>query len=133
MNRPPKTKLIVALGGALLAASASLSHAAGLGKLSINSALGQPLSAEIELVSLQPGEFEAIAAGGTPPPPYPPARPHPRPRPRTRPRHCAGCGAGHDAERRDCRDTSASGNCRASANGNGETCRGDGSRSFRQS
>ncbi|HEX9391590.1 MAG TPA: FimV/HubP family polar landmark protein [Usitatibacteraceae bacterium] len=62
MNRPPKTKLIVALGGALLAASASLSHAAGLGKLSINSALGQPLSAEIELVSLQPGEFEAIAA-----------------------------------------------------------------------
>ncbi|MBP8120159.1 MAG: pilus assembly protein FimV, partial [Burkholderiales bacterium] len=36
--------------------------AAGLGKLSVNSALGQPLSAEIELVSLQPGEFESIAA-----------------------------------------------------------------------
>ena len=34
--------------------------AAGLGKLTVNSALGQPLSAEIELVSLQPGEFEAL-------------------------------------------------------------------------
>ncbi len=34
--------------------------AAGLGKLNVNSALGQPLSAEIELVSLQPGEFEAL-------------------------------------------------------------------------
>ncbi|MBL0124019.1 MAG: FimV family protein [Betaproteobacteria bacterium] len=33
-----------------------------MGKLSINSALGQPLSADIELVSLQPGEFESIAA-----------------------------------------------------------------------
>ena len=62
MNRPPKTKLVVALGGALLALSALSANAAGLGKLSINSALGQPLSAEIELVSLQPGEFESIAA-----------------------------------------------------------------------
>lgn len=62
MNRPPKTKLVVALGGALLALSALSANAAGLGKLSINSALGQPLSADIELVSLQPGEFESIAA-----------------------------------------------------------------------
>lgn len=62
MNRPPKTKLVVALGGALLALSAVSANAAGLGKLSINSALGQPLSAEIELVSLQPGEFESISA-----------------------------------------------------------------------
>ena len=62
MNRPPKTKLVVALGGALLALSALSANAAGLGKLSVNSALGQPLSAEIELVSLQPGEFESIAA-----------------------------------------------------------------------
>jgi len=69
MNRPPKTKLSMALGGILLTASASAlvllsptSHAAGLGKLSVNSALGQPLSAEIELVSLQPGEFEALVA-----------------------------------------------------------------------
>ena len=60
MNRPPKTKLVVALGGAFLAFSALTVNAAGLGKLSVNSALGQPLSVEIELVSLQPGEFDAI-------------------------------------------------------------------------
>ncbi len=60
MNRPPKTKLVVALGGAFLAFSALAANAAGLGKLSVNSALGQPLVAEIELVSLQPGEFDAI-------------------------------------------------------------------------
>ena len=62
MNRPPKTKLVVALGGAFLAFAALAVNAAGLGKLSVNSALGQPLSAEIELVSLQPGEFDAIIA-----------------------------------------------------------------------
>ena len=45
-----------------MAFSAMSANAAGLGKLSINSALGQPLTAEIELVSLQPGEFESIAA-----------------------------------------------------------------------
>ena len=45
-----------------MALSALSANAAGLGKLSISSALGQPLSAEIELVSLQPGEFESIAA-----------------------------------------------------------------------
>ncbi len=62
MNRPPKTKLIAALGGAILAASAFATHAAGMGKLSVNSALGQPLAAEIELVSLQPGDFESLVA-----------------------------------------------------------------------
>ncbi|MEP7156072.1 MAG: FimV/HubP family polar landmark protein [Betaproteobacteria bacterium] len=62
MNRPPKTKLAVALGGVLLALSTMSASAAGLGKLSVSSALGQPLTAEIELVSLQPGEFESIAA-----------------------------------------------------------------------
>ena len=35
---------------------------AGLGKLSVNSALGQPLSAEIEIVSLQPGEEDSLTA-----------------------------------------------------------------------
>ena len=81
MNRPPKTKLSMALGGVLLAASASVlvlmsqtSHAAGLGKLSVNSALGQPLSAEIELVSLQPGEFEALVARVASPESYTDAR-----------------------------------------------------------
>ncbi|MFM9980912.1 MAG: FimV family protein, partial [Burkholderiales bacterium] len=35
---------------------------AGLGKLTVLSALGQPLSAEIEIVSLQPGEEDSLAA-----------------------------------------------------------------------
>ncbi len=74
MNRPPKTKLVVALGGALLAFSALAVNAAGLGKLSVSSALGQPLSAEIELVSLQPGEFEAITARVASPESYGEAR-----------------------------------------------------------
>ena len=74
MNRPPKTKLVVALGGALLAFSALVVNAAGLGKLSVTSALGQPLSAEIELVSLQPGEFEAITARVASPESYGEAR-----------------------------------------------------------
>jgi pilus assembly protein FimV len=41
---------------------ASAAHAAGLGKLTVNSALGQPLNAEIDLVSLQPGESDAVVA-----------------------------------------------------------------------
>jgi pilus assembly protein FimV len=49
-------------------------NAAGLGKLSISSALGQPLSAEIELVSLQPGEFEAVTARVASPESYGEAR-----------------------------------------------------------
>src|SRR6476619_6482281 len=40
----------------------SAANAAGLGKLTVNSALGQTLNAEIDLVSLQPGELEAITA-----------------------------------------------------------------------
>src|SRR6478735_10961114 len=35
---------------------------AGLGKLTVNSALGQPLSAEIEIVSLRPGEEDSLTA-----------------------------------------------------------------------
>ena len=35
---------------------------AGLGKLTVQSALGQPLSAEIEIVSLQPGEEDSLTA-----------------------------------------------------------------------
>jgi pilus assembly protein FimV len=40
----------------------SLAQAAGLGKLSVLSALGQPLKAEIEIVSLQRGEGDSLAA-----------------------------------------------------------------------
>ncbi|MSQ55488.1 MAG: LysM peptidoglycan-binding domain-containing protein [Betaproteobacteria bacterium] len=39
-----------------------MAHAAGLGRLSVLSQLGQPLNAEIELVSLQPGEEESLSA-----------------------------------------------------------------------
>src|SRR5438105_739526 len=37
-------------------------RAAGLGQLSVISPLGQPLNAEIEIVSLQPGEEEGLVA-----------------------------------------------------------------------
>ncbi len=39
-----------------------LAHAAGLGKLTVTSALGQPLRAEIEIISLQPGEESSLQA-----------------------------------------------------------------------
>src|SRR5947208_10346144 len=40
-----------------------MAHAAGLGQLSVISPLGQPLNAELEVVSLQPGEDEGLVAG----------------------------------------------------------------------
>ena len=40
----------------------SIACAAGLGKITVHSALGQPLRAEIEVVSLQPGEAESLTA-----------------------------------------------------------------------
>src|SRR3954468_15950358 len=43
---------------------------AGLGKLSVQSSLGQPLSAEIEIVSLQAGEEDSLAARIAPPEAY---------------------------------------------------------------
>ena len=39
-----------------------IAHAAGLGRLAVQSALGQPLRAEVEVVSLQPGEADGLAA-----------------------------------------------------------------------
>jgi pilus assembly protein FimV len=39
-----------------------LAYSAGLGRLSVSSALGQPLSAEIEIVSLQSGEEDSLTA-----------------------------------------------------------------------
>jgi len=47
---------------ALLCGASVAVHAAGLGKLTVNSALGQPLNAEIDLVSLQPGEMDSLQA-----------------------------------------------------------------------
>jgi len=46
----------------LLASAPLFSHAAGLGRLTVMSALGQPLRAEIEVVSLERGEAESLAA-----------------------------------------------------------------------
>jgi pilus assembly protein FimV len=40
----------------------ALGHAAGLGRLTVNSALGEPLRAEVEVTSLQPNEAESLAA-----------------------------------------------------------------------
>ncbi|MEW6689603.1 MAG: pilus assembly protein FimV, partial [Pseudomonadota bacterium] len=37
-----------------------VAHAAGLGRITVHSALGQPLRAEIEIVSLQPGEEDSL-------------------------------------------------------------------------
>ncbi len=42
-------------------------NAAGLGKLTVNSSLGQILNAEIDLVSIQPGELESLTARVAPP------------------------------------------------------------------
>ena len=51
---------IVAVAASLLLTSA-LSHAAGLGKLNVTSALGEPLKAEIELVA-EKNEIGSLAA-----------------------------------------------------------------------
>jgi len=39
-----------------------LAYSAGLGRLTVNSAIGQPLNAEIEIVSLQPGDEDSLTA-----------------------------------------------------------------------
>src|SRR5690349_25131162 len=44
-----------------------LASAAGLGRLTVTSALGQPLRAEIEIVSLQPGEADSLSVKLAPP------------------------------------------------------------------
>jgi pilus assembly protein FimV len=44
-----------------------VAHAAGLGKLTIRSALGQPLLAEVDLVSVQTGELATLVARLPPP------------------------------------------------------------------
>jgi len=50
------------LAAAVLLLMPLAAHAAGLGKLTVLSQLGQPLNAEIEIVSLQPGEEETLSA-----------------------------------------------------------------------
>jgi pilus assembly protein FimV len=50
------------VAAALCLAVSSIAHAAGLGKLTVLSSLGQALNAEIEIVALQAGEEESLAA-----------------------------------------------------------------------
>jgi len=51
-----------AMFAAALSLAVSSAHAAGLGKITVLSKLGQPLLAEIEIVQLQPGEEEGLGA-----------------------------------------------------------------------
>ncbi|MGA7179967.1 MAG: FimV/HubP family polar landmark protein [Thiobacillaceae bacterium] len=60
MKLRPITQHLVA--GAVLIALPIWAHAAGLGKLVVNSALGQPLSAEIELIAADKTELDSISA-----------------------------------------------------------------------
>src|ERR1700674_2706034 len=64
-GRMGKTMVSILRSGgaiALLRGASIAAQAAGLGKLTVNSALGQPLNAEIDLVSLQPGEADLLTA-----------------------------------------------------------------------
>jgi len=45
-----------------MAVAPLVAEAAGLGRLSVLSSLGQPLNAEVEIISLQPGEEEGLSA-----------------------------------------------------------------------
>ena len=53
---------IAVVAAALCLAVPPAAHAAGLGKLTVLSSLGQPLNAEIEIVALQPGEEDGLTA-----------------------------------------------------------------------
>lgn len=57
-----RTSVLKALICAGLVTVMPLANAAGLGKLTVNSALGQPLKAEIELVAVEKDELSAITA-----------------------------------------------------------------------
>jgi len=60
--------ITVAIIAATLALAAPLTaRAAGLGKLTVLSPLGQPLNAEIDIVALRPGEEETLTARVAPP------------------------------------------------------------------
>jgi len=50
------------VAAALFIAAPLAAHAAGLGKLTVLSPLGQPLNAEIEIVALQPNEEDSLTA-----------------------------------------------------------------------
>jgi pilus assembly protein FimV len=65
MTNPGKKTLSAALASIFFTVGLGVgvnAYGAGLGRLTVSSALGQPLVAEIELVSLLPGEFESLSA-----------------------------------------------------------------------
>ena len=64
MRTPPRLKklLLTGLVGGLVGFSAPQLQAAGFGKLSVLSSLGQPLQAEIELVAVAPEEVASLVA-----------------------------------------------------------------------
>lgn len=57
-----KKSLLASLVTLALGLSPAVGHAAGLGRLTIHSAIGQPLTADIELVSVRPEELSTLAA-----------------------------------------------------------------------
>src|SRR5688572_8603563 len=61
------TAAILAGGLALALATPLAAHAAGLGRLTVLSPLGQPLNAEIEIVALRAGEEDTLVARVAPP------------------------------------------------------------------
>ena len=58
---------IAVFAAALSVAGSFAAHAAGLGKITVLSSLGQPLNAEIDIVSVQAGEDEGLTARLAPP------------------------------------------------------------------
>ncbi len=57
-----KTVTGIRIAMAALLCAPLLAYSAGLGRFTVNSALGQPLNAEIEIVSLQSGEEDSLTA-----------------------------------------------------------------------
>lgn len=57
-----KKKIVSCLSAAILLLAQTPAYSAGLGKLSINSALGQPLNAEIEVIATDPTELASMQA-----------------------------------------------------------------------
>ena len=65
-----KTALLLTAALGTSAGASFSAHAAGLGRLTVLSGLGQPLRAEIEVVSLQKGEADSLQAKLAPPEAY---------------------------------------------------------------
>jgi pilus assembly protein FimV len=67
-NKPGESEIVARRSISIVVAAvgwlalAAVANAAGLGRLTVLSPLGQPLLAEIEIVSLQPGEEEGLSA-----------------------------------------------------------------------